>query len=167
MAVGGTIPDCQLAGVVFGLTDVLGQLLIQRFGDSQYGPQMGQMGHDNASDHRQRATDRMGHKWAKWAIRPETGPRSETGTKGAKGVKPHETKGHENITATIPIGSQWAQTAHAGDAALRTSDFGLRISALRFPVQGSRILLRVACSDFGFRISDFFRTSDFGLRISA
>ena len=45
MAVGGTIPDCQLAGVVFGLTDVLGQLLIQRFGDSQYGPQMGQMGH--------------------------------------------------------------------------------------------------------------------------
>ena len=106
MAVGGTIPDCQLAGVVFGLTDVLGQLLIQRFGDSQYGPQMGQMGHDNASDHRQRATDRMGHKWAKWAIRPETGPRSETGTKGAKGVNPHETKGHENMTATSPFGSQ-------------------------------------------------------------
>ncbi len=40
------------------------------------------------------------------AIRPEPGPRSETGTKGAKGVNPHETKGHENMTATSPFGSQ-------------------------------------------------------------
>ena len=99
-----------------------------------------------------------GHKWAKRAIHPnptetrQTGHqphfassanrkeagKCQKGAKGANGPKARtfrqgaslarrQTQNH--MTATTPIGSESAQWTHAGDAALRTSDFGLRTSA--------------------------------------
>ena len=56
----------------------------------------------------------------KCAIRLETGLRSGTGKEGAKGVNPHATKGHENMTANIQIG---LEMAHDLPFAVRHSPF--------------------------------------------
>ena len=96
-----------------------------------------------------------GHKWAKRAIHPnptetrqtrhqptvvnpanrkeagkcQKGANRPKGTASQQGARltGRQTQGY--MTASTSIGSDLTQMTHAGDAALRTSDFGLRTSA--------------------------------------